>query len=121
VAARTLPPQIAKRRKTMFRANLAASFLGPDRPSWVDQLISPESLRATGWFDADSVAQKRLRLAQMSRYSPRGFVYDAGLTSVISTQLWHHIYCGGNLCDLPTWTTPSRSPARTPEPMASPL
>jgi asparagine synthase (glutamine-hydrolysing) len=121
VAARTLPPQIANRRKTMFRANLADTFLGPDRPAWVDQLLSPESLRATGWFDADSVARKRVRLDHMSRFSPRGFVYDAGLTSVVSTQLWHHIYCGGNLCELPSWTTPSRPPARTPEPLASPL
>ncbi len=20
-----------------------------------------------------------------------------------TTQLWHHIYCGGGLCELPTW------------------
>jgi asparagine synthase (glutamine-hydrolysing) len=32
VAARTLPPQIADRPKTMFRASLAQTFLGPHRP-----------------------------------------------------------------------------------------
>jgi asparagine synthase (glutamine-hydrolysing) len=119
VAARTLPPAIAHRRKTMFRAHLADTFLEPDRPAWVDQLLSPESLRATGWFDPESVARKRMRLAQLSRFSPRGFVYDAGLTCVISTQLWHHIYCGGNLCDLPTWTPPARPSIRASEPLAS--
>jgi asparagine synthase (glutamine-hydrolysing) len=24
-----------------------------------------------------------------------------GLTGVLSTQLWHHLYMGGGLCDLP--------------------
>jgi len=121
VAAKTLPPQIANRRKTMFRANLSDTFLGPDRPAWVDQLLSPESLRATGWFDAESVTSKRQRLATMNRNFPRGFVYDAGLTCVVTTQLWHHIYCGGSLCDLPTWTPPSpRTAPRVPEPLGSP-
>ncbi len=34
-----------------------------------------------------------------------------GLTSVVATQLWHHIYCGGGLCDLPTWSPPVSFPA----------
>ena len=58
VAAKTLPPQIANRPKTMFRASLAETFLGPDRPAWVDQLLSPESLRATGYFDPEAVAAR---------------------------------------------------------------
>ncbi len=28
---------------------------------------------------------------------------DLSLTCVVATQLWHHIYLGGGLCDLPTW------------------
>ena len=45
VAARTLPPRIANRPKTMFRASRSEAFLDRDRPAWVDQLLSPESLR----------------------------------------------------------------------------
>jgi asparagine synthase (glutamine-hydrolysing) len=30
-----------------------------------------------------------------------------GLTGVMATQLWHHLYFGGGLCDLPTWTAPA--------------
>jgi len=26
-----------------------------------------------------------------------------GMTAVVTTQLWHHIYCGGGLADLPRW------------------
>ena len=59
VAARILPPRIANRPKTMFRACMSGSFLGPHRPAWVDQLLSPESLRATGYFDAGSGGTSR--------------------------------------------------------------
>jgi asparagine synthase (glutamine-hydrolysing) len=48
------------------------------------------------------------------RITPRRFVYDLALTSVVSTQLWHHLYCGGGLCDLPTWSDPSFAGNRTP-------
>jgi asparagine synthase (glutamine-hydrolysing) len=107
VAAKTLPPQIANRRKTMFRASLARTFLGPHRPAWVDQVLSPESLRATGYFSPDAVAHQRRLQTLLPTFTPRRFIYDLGLTCVVSTQLWHHIYCGGGLCDLPTWEPPS--------------
>ena len=55
VARKTLPRQIAGRPKTMFRASLSKTFLGPDRPGWVDQLLSPESLRTTGYFDGELI------------------------------------------------------------------
>ena len=38
---------------------------------------------------------------------PARSILDVGLTCVVSTQLWHHLYCGGGLCDLPTWAPPS--------------
>ena len=53
VAARVLPQQIAGRPKTMFRANLASTFLGDDRPPWIDELLSPASLQKTGLFEPD--------------------------------------------------------------------
>jgi asparagine synthase (glutamine-hydrolysing) len=120
VAAKVLPAQIANRRKTMFRAHWSQVFLGPERPGWVDQLLSPESLKQSGYFDPEAVPSVRARMAELSSLSPRKFVYDAGLTSVISTQLWHHIYCGGRLCDLPSWTPPVLHSLRVPEVAATP-
>jgi asparagine synthase (glutamine-hydrolysing) len=107
VAARILPRSIANRRKTMFRATMSGSFLGPDRPAWVDQVLSPESLRATGYFDQAAVARQRAWQIRIPRITPARAVFDVGLTCVISTQLWHHIFCGGGLCDLPTWRPPA--------------
>ncbi|HKM54175.1 MAG TPA: asparagine synthase (glutamine-hydrolyzing) [Isosphaeraceae bacterium] len=112
VAARILPKKIAGRPKTMFRASLAQTFLGRDRPPWVDQLLSPESLRATGYFDADSVLRQRSLQTVLPRVTPARFIFDVALTSVVSTQLWHHIYCGGGLCDLPVWEPPKINEVR---------
>jgi asparagine synthase (glutamine-hydrolysing) len=109
-----LPPRIANRPKTMFRASLSATFLGPARPPWVDQLLSPESLRATGYFDPEVVARERRAQITRPRITPKRIVFDLGLTSVVSTQLWHHLFFGGGLCDLPTWTDPAFAGNRTP-------
>src|SRR3954463_15075992 len=88
VAARILPKQIANRPKTMFRASLAQTFLGPQRPPWVDQLLSPESLRAAGHFDPEAVARERRAQVRWPTITPRRFVFDLGLTCVVTTQLW---------------------------------
>ena len=110
VAARTLPRQIANRPKTMFRANWSRTFLGASRPAWVDQLLSPESLRESGYFDPRLVARARHARVSLPRIDARQLGLDMNLTSVIATQLWHHTYCGGGLCDLPTWAPPASLP-----------
>jgi asparagine synthase (glutamine-hydrolysing) len=102
-AARILPERIARRPKTMFRACMSGTFLGPARPHWVDQLLSVESLRFTGYFDPEAVARQRAWQVRIPRITPARFVFDVALTCVVSTQLWHHLFCGGGLCDLPTW------------------
>jgi asparagine synthase (glutamine-hydrolysing) len=114
VAARILPKAIANRPKTMFRACMSGSFLGQNRPLWVDQLLSPESLRATGYFNPAAVTRQRAWQVTIPRITPARFVYDVGLTCVISTQLWHHLFCGGGLCELPTWQPPARRHAVRP-------
>ena len=120
VAARTLPPRIANRRKTMFRASRFDAFVGDRRPRWVDQLLSPESLKATGWFDPDAVARERYAQSRFLRITPRRIIMDLSLTCVIATQLWHHIYLGGGLCELPTWdvrTKDEQEPPRSGPPV----
>jgi asparagine synthase (glutamine-hydrolysing) len=118
VAARILPSRIANRPKTMFRACMSGTFLGPQRPDWVDQLLSPESLRATGYFEPAAVASQRAWQTRIPRITPARGIYDVALTCVVSTQLWHHIYCGGGLCDLPVWQAPGRRELKE-EPLVS--
>ncbi len=111
LAKRVLPPEIAGRKKTMFRANFARSFLTDARPSWIDQLLSEESLRSVGMFDPAGVAEARRVIARAPKWSMRRFVLDMGLVGVVSTQLWHHVFCGGGLADVPNWEPPSERTA----------
>jgi asparagine synthase (glutamine-hydrolysing) len=116
VAARVAPDQIRSRRKVMFRATMSPAFLRPQRPAWVDQLLSPESLAATGYFDPAGVLLAREMQLRKSRYSLKRFSLDMGLAAVIATQLWHHLYCGGGLADLPTWSPRERADDLAPAP-----
>ncbi len=112
VAARTLPPQIANRPKTMFRAYLTANFLGENRPHWVDQLLSEESLKKSGYFDPQGVKLARQSQLNSRRRSLRKYILDTGLMGVISTQLWHQLYIDSSLADLPDWQSMNqRKPA----------
>ena len=106
VAARTLPARIANRPKTMFRSKFSDTFFGVEHPRWVDQLLSSESLRKSGYFDPEMVRRERMKQQALPRITARRFVMDIALTCVVSTQLWHHIFFGG-LCDLPMWTPPT--------------
>jgi asparagine synthase (glutamine-hydrolysing) len=117
VAARTLPAKIANRPKTMFQASRTDAFFHDDRPPWVDQLLSVESLRKTGWFDAEGITRERALNARYPRITPRRIIMDLSLTCVIAAQLWHHIYLGGGLCELPAW----EGPRHTPEPELAPV
>ncbi len=101
VAMKTLPEHIAKRKKKSFRTNLSDIFLGDAKPDWVDQLLSRESLLKTGYFHVDNVLREVALQKKLPRWLPRQLVFDAALACVISTQLWHHIFMGGGLCELP--------------------
>ena len=103
LAAKSLPQRLANRPKTMFRASLSQTFLGEGHPAWVDQLLSPESLKKTGYFNVETVAQEVRKQMNFPRITPKRFVYDVALTCVVNTQLFHHLYLGGGLCDLPQW------------------
>jgi asparagine synthase (glutamine-hydrolysing) len=107
LAARTLPARIADRPKSMFRASRAPIFFGDDRPAWVDELLSPASLRATGLFDGASVVDEIEHQRRLPFVTPRRVTFDATLIAVLATQLFHHLYCGGGLCSLPRWSAPS--------------
>ena len=103
VAAKTLPKQLANRPKTMFRASLSGTFLGEGHPAWVDELLSPESLAKTGYFNPAAVAMEVRKQTNFPRITPKRFVFDVALTCVVTTQLFHHLFFGGGLCSLPQW------------------
>lgn len=105
MAGRMLPKTIANRAKAMFRAPFANTFF-EQPPAFVDQLLSDESLKKTGYFDPRRVREFRGSYQQYRWGSGKRLTLEMGLTGVMATQMWHHIYLGGGLCDLPTWSPP---------------
>jgi asparagine synthase (glutamine-hydrolysing) len=107
LAERWLPRQIAWRSKAMFRAPFD-SFHSAGRPAYVNQLLSEESLRKTGYFDPQAVSHWRQGYQSLRDGSTQRTSIEMGLVAVLSTQLWHHTYIDGSLADLPslTGTTP---------------
>jgi len=99
-AERVLPREVAQRRKHMFQAPLAKSFL-VHAPSFVRELVSEESLKRTGYFDVARVLRDCELVASEDSSKELGKFESLGLGGVVATQLWHHLYLGGGLCNLP--------------------
>jgi asparagine synthase (glutamine-hydrolysing) len=108
LAERWLPPEIAWRRKAMFRAPFD-SFHEEQLPPFVDQLLSPESIRKAGYFNAEAVVRWRKEFrnlrSPLKKYLRTSI--EMGLVGVFATQLWHHTFIEALAEDLPTWTPPS--------------
>jgi asparagine synthase (glutamine-hydrolysing) len=103
LAERWVPPSVYRRRKVIFRAPLDSFHIEPE-PAFVAQLLSEESLRRTGYFDAAAVHHWRRAFRQMPRGSLPRLSVELGLTAVVAIQLWHHLFIGPELAELPTWT-----------------
>ncbi len=106
---RYLPAEIAWRRKAMFLAPMD-SFLtvpGGAAARYVDELLSEESLRKSGWFDVNQVHfwRDRIRDGKLSVLQRR--LVHLGMVGVITSQLWYHCFIDGSLADLPAF--PGRS------------
>jgi asparagine synthase (glutamine-hydrolysing) len=101
LAERWLPPSVYRRRKVIFRAPLDSFHIEPE-PPFVAQLLSEESLRRTGYFDVAAVHHWRQAFRRIPAGSLPRLSLEMGLTAVVATQLWHHLFIGGNLAELPT-------------------
>lgn len=112
LAERWLPKEIAWRRKAMFRAPFD-SFHEDRLPPYVDQLLSPESLRKAGYFDPEKVRRWRTDFRKLRARSYLRTSVEMGLVGVFATQLWHHTYIEPLASDLASVGGEFR-PAQTP-------
>src|SRR5262249_15675079 len=103
LAERWVPKSVAGRHKVIFRAPLDSFHMEPE-PPFVAQLLSEESLRKTGYFDSAAVARWRTDFRKMRPGSLPRLSVEMGLMAVAGTQLWHHLFMGGGLADLPEWS-----------------
>ncbi|HYU78877.1 MAG TPA: asparagine synthase (glutamine-hydrolyzing) [Vicinamibacterales bacterium] len=118
VGERYVPREIAWGRKVMFRAPLDSFFAGREAalPSFVNELLSDESLKKTGWFRPDQVQlwRKRMHDGRTIGFAQRTMIH-LGMVGVLATQLWYHTFIE-SLADLPSgWQKPRcKSPASRP-------
>jgi len=101
LAKRVLPPPLANHPKTMFKAHSLCNLNA--KPRFLEQLTCAESLRKTGYFSVEGVQHEQRLQRLLPSFAPRRFAADAAYTAVVTTQLWHHLFLGGGLCELPTW------------------
>jgi asparagine synthase (glutamine-hydrolysing) len=100
MAERWVPREIAWRKKVMFRAPMDTFHL-EGAPAFVDQLLSREALRATGYFDVDAVQKWRAALPNMRSGGAKRTAVEMGLVGVTATQLWHQTYIDSSLAAVP--------------------
>jgi asparagine synthase (glutamine-hydrolysing) len=102
VAEKWLPKSIAWRPKGMFRAPLDGFFLEQRLP-YVDELLSEESLKKSGYFDPKAVRLWRTKYRELSPFLYQRSSMELGLVAVLATQLWHHTFIDPTLANLPDW------------------
>lgn len=91
-----IPESILKRHKQAYRAPIAMSFFSPTAPSYVIQMLSPDSVRATGIFHEQRVQQLIDKIKSGQNYSE---VDQMALAGILSTQLLHHRFLASPMPD----------------------
>jgi asparagine synthase (glutamine-hydrolysing) len=98
LAKRWLPKHVLAGNKRLLHAPLDA--LHAAQPAgWMDQLLSVESLKKTGYFNPTAVQHWREATRTM-RHGFRRLFLEMGLVGVLSTQLWHQQFLDRTLADI---------------------
>lgn len=96
-----LPKAINDRPKRPYRAPILRPFFGAAAPDYVRELLAPESIEASGLFNATAVA---MLVKKARRYADTGLSEsdEMGLVGVLSTMLLKH-----QLVDAPVLASPA--------------
>ena len=98
VGCRSRSPGGARR---CFGPRWTASTRQDDCPTFVDQLLSPESLRPDRLFRCPGRHALAERFQEHACRHQSTTMVEMGLVGVSATQLWHHTYIDGGLAELP--------------------
>ena len=81
-----LPPQTLNRTKQPYRAPIRSVFFGEDSPEFVDECLSKENIKKTGYFDPETVTKLTAKFRGGGRVSE---TEEMALTGILSVQLLH--------------------------------
>jgi len=96
-----IPPELALRPKQPYRAPISRCFMGSQAPGYVAELLTPDALKRTGYFNPGKVA----KLADKCRKQEGALLSERenmALVGIISTQLLHDLF----VRNFPTTSTP---------------
>jgi len=97
-----LPPEVWTRPKRPYRAPIHRSFFGRSRLEYVAEMLAPETLRSTGFFNAAAVGKLVERVKSGAHI---GETDDMALAGILSTQLAHHHFVSRFRADRPVSET----------------
>ncbi len=89
VAKGLVTEEILNRPKQPYRAPDALSFIGPDRPEWVNAMMSPKSLERAGLFDPKVVGQLWQKCLTRSDDGQFSNTDNMAVVGILSAQLLH--------------------------------
>jgi len=89
VAKGLVTEEILKRPKQPYRAPDALSFIGADRPGWVDEMLSESALKASGLFDEGAVGQLWAKCRNRQADGQFSNSDNMAVVGVLSAQLLH--------------------------------
>ncbi len=87
-----LPDVIRQRPKRPYRAPVHRSFFNETTPDYVRELLSPERIKAAGYFKPEAVQQLTRKIESGGAL---GETDDMALVGILSTQLVHHQFVEG--------------------------
>lgn len=82
-----LPESVYARSKRPYRAPIHRSFFSETRHAYVQELLSPEAIRAAGYFAPQAVTRLVKKAQGSHPFSERD---NMALAGILSTQLLHH-------------------------------
>ncbi|MCB0875099.1 MAG: asparagine synthase (glutamine-hydrolyzing) [Solirubrobacterales bacterium] len=92
LAGKLLPKSISTRRKQPYRAPEVVPFFAPGAPGWVEEALAPAALEEVGIWDPRRV-EGLLRRCRSGRAN--GVREGMALIGILSTQVWHEMFFGG--------------------------
>lgn len=84
-----VPDEVITRAKQPYRAPISHAFFGKTTPDYVNELLSEQSIRATGYFDGDKVS-RLLNKCQTQGGRLVSERENMALVAILSTQLLDH-------------------------------
>ncbi len=89
-----IPESILKRHKQAYRAPVHSSFIGPEAPEYVKEMLNESAIKSFGYFNPGKVDKLTSKIELNQQVTE---VENMALAGIISTQLLHHFFIQDNI------------------------